>query len=86
MKCKALEIKSKIPEDMQEMIDAYIDHMNNGNGLLADIYQVELSLMIRDYKDCFTSDEVEALKKYYARSGMLKAGSGNVDKTDELHR
>ncbi len=68
---KRLEVDFELPDYLEEEIEAFLNHINNENGLSEDCYRVEIQLMIRDTPS-FTAEQKQLLYNYYARGGIYE--------------
>ena len=68
MKYKKLELSFVIPDYLEEEIELFLDHINNGSGSLEDCYRTEIKLMIRDSD--ISEEKKQLLRDYYVNGGI----------------
>lgn len=73
MFCK-LKIDFNIPDDLSDIIDEYIDYLNNGGGTSDDYFKTEIKLTLnwclRENK--LSDDQIKLLRDYYQNGGIVE--------------
>jgi len=70
-----LLIDFSIPEDLSDIIDEYVDYLNNSDHSSIDYYKTEIQLILNwCYRESLLSeDNITLLRDYYQRDGILEA-------------
>lgn len=69
-----LSIDFDIPEDLSDIIDEYVDYLNNSDHSSIDYYKTEIQLILNwCYRESLLSeDNIQLLRDYYQRDGILE--------------
>ena len=69
---QTLTIDFSITEELQEAIDAFMNHINHENGLSEDCYRSEILFWLKDAEKKLSREQFESLKQYYVLGGIYK--------------
>ncbi len=74
-KYKLLSIDFSIPDDLSDIINQYVDYLNDSDHTSIDYYETEIQLTLNW---CFrnsllTDEQISLLRNYYQRGGILEA-------------
>ena len=69
-----LPINFAIPEDLSDIIDEYVDYLNNSDRSSIDYYKTEIQLILNwCYRESLLDDEkIQLLRDYYQYDGILE--------------
>ena len=64
---KKLNIDFNIPEDLEDIINEYIEYMNNSDKTAEDYYLTEIKMILNWCKreSLLTQDQIKTIKDYY---------------------
>ena len=70
---KPLPIDFEIIEDLQDIIDEYINTLNSGDMTSKDYYETEIQLILNYCKreNKLTADQIQKLRDYYEFGGIF---------------
>jgi len=69
-----LHIDFDIPDDLRDIIDEYVDYLNNSDHSSKDYYTMEIMLILNwCYRESLLSDDkIQLLREYYQYGGILE--------------
>lgn len=69
-----LSLNFDIPEDLSDIIDEYVDYLNNSDHSSKDYYTTEIQLILNwCYRESLLSDDnIQLLREYYQYGGVLE--------------
>ena len=67
-----LKIPFDLPEELENAIDTFLNHINYENGMSEDCYRSEIHFWLKDLYGKISEKDYEKLKKYYVHSGIYK--------------
>ena len=71
---KKLEIDFPIPERLGELIDEFIEYLNDvhEDGRKEDFYRAEIDLELREFHTGLTEEQKRILRDYYVHRGIYE--------------
>jgi hypothetical protein len=60
-----LDIDFPISKQLSDAIDAFINHINNENGMSEDCYRDEIDFWLKDSYGKITEEQYDMIKRYY---------------------
>ena len=67
-----LKIPFDLPEELENAIDTFLNHINYENGMSEDCYRSEIHFWLKDLYGKISEKDYEKLKNYYVHSGIYK--------------
>ena len=70
---KPLKIDFPIPEDLEDIINQYLHHLNYEDRMSIDYYRTEIQLILNwcFRESLLTDEQIELLRNYYQYNGIL---------------
>lgn len=69
-KYQKLELQEPISEELEEAINVFMEHINNGDGLSEDCYRTEIYFWLKDAVNIMSQEQYDAIKRYYVFGGI----------------
>ena len=67
-----LEIPFDLPEELENAIDTFLNHINYEYGMSEDCYRSEIHFWLKDLYGKISEEDYEKLKNYYVHGGIYK--------------
>ena len=75
-----LKIPFDLPEELENAIDTFLNHINYENGMSEDCYRSEIHFWMKDLYGKISEEDYEKLKNYYVHGDIYKVNEKNIER------